>query len=165
MILLAIDPGTRQSAYVYFDTLAEAITYHGIEQNAAIVTRLGGFGGVDFRVVIEDLQCFGMPIGQEVLTTAKWIGRFHQQADRHNRVEFVNRSDVKLHLCGTMRSKDSNVRQAILDRFGGKEAAIGKKSSPGPLYGLKSHEWQALAVALTYADDLTETRGRLTGKA
>ncbi len=39
--------------------------------------------------------------------------------------------------------------------FGGtKEAAIGKKASPGPLYGVSSHAWQALAVAVVVAEDL-----------
>ena len=30
-----------------------------------------------------------------------------------------------------------------------KDAAIGKKATPGPLYGVKSHAWAALAVAIT----------------
>jgi hypothetical protein len=50
------------------------------------------------------------------------------------------------------QAKDANIRQAILDRFGGKEKAIGKKANPGPLYGVKSHLWSALAVALYISD-------------
>ena len=48
---------------------------------------------------------------------------------------------------------DPNVRQAIIDLFpptgGGKCAQIGTKGQPGPLYGVSSHAWPALGVALT----------------
>ena len=65
----------------------------------------------------------------------------------------IYRKDVKLHLCGSPRAKDSNIRQALIDRFGpGKEKAIGLKKTPGPLYGVKSHVWAALAVAVTHLD-------------
>jgi len=48
---------------------------------------------------------------------------------------------------------DSTIRQAMLDRYGpGREKAIGKKKSPGPLYGIRKDEWQALALAVTFFD-------------
>jgi hypothetical protein len=65
---------------------------------------------------------------------------------------FVYRREVKTNLCGSMKAKDGNVRQALIDRFGGKEKAIGKKKTPGPLYGFSADVWQALAVAITFAD-------------
>lgn len=64
----------------------------------------------------------------------------------------IFRRDIKLHLCNSVRAKDANIRQALIDRYGGKEKAIGKKKSPGPLYGIKSHMWAALALAVTYHD-------------
>ena len=60
----------------------------------------------------------------------------------------VYRSKVKLHFCGSSRAKDGNVRASILDRFGGKLTAVGKKATPGPLYGVHGHMWSALAVAI-----------------
>jgi hypothetical protein len=54
---------------------------------------------------------------------------------------------VKMHLCGTTKAKDSNIRQAIVDKFGGIQAT--KKG--GSLYGINSHVWPALGVALTVA--------------
>jgi len=60
---------------------------------------------------------------------------------------------VKLHLCGSARAKDTNIRQALIDRYGG-SAAIGKKAAPGPLYGVSKDVWSALAVAVTAADTL-----------
>ena len=66
------------------------------------------------------------------------------------------RRAVKLALCGDSRAKDANIRQALIDRFGG-SAAIGRKAAPGPLYGISRDVWSALAIAVTYT--LAEARG------
>jgi len=58
---------------------------------------------------------------------------------------------VKMHLCGQARAKDANIRQALIDRFGG-AAAIGRKAAPGPLYGISGDVWQALGLAVTWWD-------------
>ena len=105
-------------------------------------------------LVIEMVQSYGMAVGIEVFRTCVWIGRFEEAwlAGGKSLTE-INRGTIKLHLCGSMRAKDANVRQALIDCFGpGKAAAIGVKASPGPLYGLKSDLWSALAVAVTYAE-------------
>jgi len=60
------------------------------------------------------------------------------------------RRAVKLALCGDSRAKDANIRQALIDRFGG-SAAIGRKTAPGPLYGISRDVWSALAIAVTFA--------------
>jgi hypothetical protein len=62
------------------------------------------------------------------------------------------RATVKAHLCRSAKAKDSNVRQALIDLFGGKENAIGTKKTPGPLYGISGDVWAALAVAVTWYD-------------
>jgi len=72
-----------------------------------------------------------------------------------NSVIRITRNEVKLHLCNSTRVKDAGIRQVIIDRFGGKAIAIGKKANPGPFYGVKSHLWSALAVAVTHMDRLT----------
>jgi hypothetical protein len=59
------------------------------------------------------------------------------------------RRAVKLALCGDSRAKDANIRQALIDRFGG-SAAIGRKANPGPLYGISPDVRSALAIAVTY---------------
>jgi hypothetical protein len=65
-------------------------------------------------------------------------------------VVMLPRRAVKLALCGDSRAKDANIRQALIDRFGG-SAAIGRKAAPGPLYGISRDVWSALAIAVTYA--------------
>ena len=66
-------------------------------------------------------------------------------------VVLLPRQTVKATLCHDTRAKDANVRQALLDRFGG-SAAIGRKATPGPLYGVSRDVWSALALAVCYAE-------------
>jgi hypothetical protein len=47
-----------------------------------------------------------------------------------------------------MRAKDSNIRQALIDRFG----EPGTKKVPGLLYGIKKDEWSALALGVFWHD-------------
>jgi hypothetical protein len=165
MKVLAIDPGPTQSAWVLFD--GERVLGHAIEPNDAFLLRLRQSrhlvrGGAD-RVVIEKVESFGMAVGEEVFETVFWSGRFAEAVARPRALDWRTRgwvgSDVPVHrigrravkvaLCGSARAKDANVRQALLDRFGPK----GTKKSPGPLYGLTSHAWAALAVAVAYLDE------------
>jgi hypothetical protein len=102
--------------------------------------------------VIEGMQSFGMSVGQDVLDTCVWIGRFVETWVRKTGAEpvIVYRKQVKYQLCSSIVAKDANVRQALLDRFGpGRSRAIGTIRNRGPLYGISGHVWQALAVAVT----------------
>jgi hypothetical protein len=104
------------------------------------------------HVAIEMIASYGMPVGREVFDTCLWVGRFIETAARAAyKADLVYRRDVKLHLCGQARAKDANIRQALLDKFGGK-AAQGTKATPGPLYGVKADVWSALAVAVTFSE-------------
>ncbi len=104
-------------------------------------------------LAVEMIASYGMPVGREVFETVRWIGRFQEAWEaRGGKTQLIYRKDVKMHLCGSMQAKDANIRQALIDRFGpSKDKAIGKKASPGPLYGIKGDEWSALAVAVTAA--------------
>jgi hypothetical protein len=50
------------------------------------------------------------------------------------------------------------VWQAILDIYGGKEFAVGRKAQQGPLYGISSHMRSALAVGLYAIDNPQEPK-------
>ena len=158
-VRLAIDPGPEQSAWLIHDSRTDQISYHGIEHNELVVDRLRDdaflWGYVD-RVSIEKVESFGMAVGAEVFETVFWSGRFAEAA-RNLVLERVTRRAVKLHLCGSARAKDTNIRQALIDRYGG-PAAIGKKATPGPLFGISKDVWSALAVAVT-ATDMALTSG------
>ena len=90
-----------------------------------------------------------MPAGRDLFETALWVGRFIQAAEQIGmKWEKVYRKDVKLFFCQSMRAKDGNIRQALIDRFG----PPGTKKAPGRLYGVKSDEWAALALAVFFSE-------------
>jgi hypothetical protein len=148
--ILAIDPGPTQSAWLVLD--------HGMpaswdkQPNAELAARLrAGHGELPYAVVIERVRSYGMPVGAEVLETAEWCGRLVEAA-WPTPAAWLTRKEVVLHLCGSPRGNDATVRAALIDRFGGKDAAIGRKAHPGPLHGIHGDCWSALALAVTFAD-------------
>ncbi len=149
-MLLALDPGTVATGYVVL-TDAWTVAETGHVQNVVVLESV--IPNHRGPVVCEAVKAMGMPVGDETFTTVFWIGRFCERAQLVG-LPFaqVTRRDVKLHLCGNAQAKDPHVRRALLDHFGpGKEVAVGSKKHPGPLYGIKSHGWSALAVAVTWA--------------
>jgi hypothetical protein len=153
--LLAIDPGPTQSAWLVLGA-GGGIRQFSVWPNERLrqLIRWDDLSellspDVD-RIVIEKVEGYGMPVGAEVFETVFWSGRFAEAA-HPVRVDRIGRKAVKVHLCGTSRAKDPNVRQALIDRYGG-SAAIGRKATPGPLYGIAGDLWSALAVAVTWAD-------------
>lgn len=151
-VLLAIDPGYEHSAWLTFNTETGGIRNAGTSPNQQLLDLIRNdvpLGPVEL-VVIEKVEGFGMAVGAEVFETVFWSGRFAEAA-HPVAVDRVGRRAVKLNLCGQARAKDPNVRQALIDRYGG-PAAIGRKATPGPLYGITGDLWSALAVAVTWAD-------------
>jgi hypothetical protein len=150
MIVLGIDPGTYQSGWVKLFVGCGSVRVEGcgVAPNDDILDLVAG-DDIQ-RLAIEMIASYGMPVGAEVFRTCVWIGRFVQRygAITADDVKLIARILVKSHLCLSSKATDANVRQALIDRFGG-SSAIGKKQEPGPLYRVKSHAWPALAVALT----------------
>ena len=144
-MILAIDPGTTHSGVVLFD--GNPIT-SGVQDNHDVLAIIADHRG---PVAIEMIASYGMAVGKEVFETCLWIGRMVQVAGPE-RVRLVYRKDVKMHVCGSPRAKDANIRQALIDRWGGKAEAVGTIKQPGTLYAVKSHAWAALAVAVTAAE-------------
>ena len=150
MTILAIDPGPAQSAFVIWD--GQAILRKDICANESLRDMLDNTGRYITdppSLVIEMIGHYGsgMPAGKEVFETCIWIGRFIEcwPGQKH---ELILRATIKTHLCGSARAKDANVRQALIDRFG----APGVKKAPGVLYGVTSHCWAALALAVCAHD-------------
>ena len=152
-MILAIDPGPVQSAYVLWD--GHVVVEHGKLANDKMLEVLieRTYATV---LVIEMIASYGMPVGAEVFETCVWIGRFEQAWG--GVTARLKRQDVKLHLCGSPRAKDANIRQALIDRLG----PPGTKREPGATHGVKADVWAALAVAVTFGDmraGLQEQRG------
>jgi hypothetical protein len=147
MRILAVDPGTTYSGWCVWDGAVHAF---GVDANAEVLAMLSAnTQGADV-VALEMVASYGMPVGAEVFRTVWWTGRFAEAWIRHRGEHPIEvfRKEVKLHHCLNARAKDANVRQALIDRLGPK----GTKSEPGPTYGITSHVWPALAVALYVAD-------------
>lgn len=180
MTILAIDPGTAKSAWVLLkDGVPEDF---GMKDNADMLHWLTLFGDDErHELVIEMIDMGGMIAGREVFETCVWIGRFMQAYPWS--VHRITRVQVKMALCGSPRAKDPNIRQALIDRFGGAKAIAGKRCSRckatgkcrtrgkefkcpkchgsrwsvprGALHGIASHEWAALAVGIAWTEQQT----------
>lgn len=151
MNILCIDPGPEQSGFVVLE--GGRVAHSDTAPNDSVLEEVVADVGCHpcDVLVIEMVASYGMAVGKTVFDTCVWIGRFIEAWD--GPYELVYRKDVKMALCGNMRAKDANIRQALIDRFGpGKDKAIGKKKTPGPLYGIKGHQWSALAVGVTYLE-------------
>ena len=154
--LLAIDPGNEKSGYCWIRDGKPLL--FGIVTNAEMLKGIDQFFRTDpdrgKRVACECIASYGMPVGREVFETCMMIGRIIERCEDgwNARVQLVYRKDVKLHLCNSPRANDATIWQAILDRYGGKEFAVGRKAQQGVLYGLTSHCRAALAVGLYSID-------------
>lgn len=135
--LFAVDPGTEHSAYIIW---SEVILAHGDVPNDELRRIIKSTPTPDLAA-IEMVASYGMPVGKETFETVRWIGRFEECFQCP--VRLVYRQDIKLNLCKSPRAKDSNVMQALKDKYG----PVGNKKKPGPLYGISGHKWAALAVA------------------
>ena len=123
--ILAIDPGNEESAYC----LIQKETYKPIEfgkiSNHLMLIKLHE---LEYdKLIVEMIASYGMSVGQTVFETCVW-------------------------LCNSMKAKDSNIRQALIDRFG----EVGVKKAPGWFYGFKKDVWAAYAVGVTYLDKIKE---------
>ncbi|MCX5691553.1 MAG: hypothetical protein NTV94_17470 [Planctomycetota bacterium] len=175
-LVMAVDPGPQQSAYVTVRPHPNAIgglqiVDFCISDNANIKADIWGFSSLppeERRLVIEQIASMGMSVGAETFETCVWTGRFMEtfEAGSQTTAHRIPRVPIKVHLCGTAKAKDANVRQALIDRFGGSSALRKPKAAkknrhgavivpavdPGPLAGISSHCWAALALACVYVD-------------
>ena len=152
--LLAIDPGNTESAYVIIDTSDCRVIWAEKLDNHTLLDRLLEKSTHYYdHAVVEMVASYGMAVGREVFDTCVWIGRF-DMACANGWPGHVYRRDVKLHLCGDSRAKDTNIRQALVDRFAPGQPNHGKgtKADPGWFYGFRADIWQAYALAVYAAD-------------
>jgi hypothetical protein len=150
MRFIAVDPGPTESAFVVFRD-GEMVDFGKVSTDEMLDILKSVAFWLGTKCVIEMIASYGMAVGAEVFETCVNVGRF-MQAFGVERCTRITRIQIKNHICHSPRANDSNIRQAIIDRYGGKEKAIGKKHSKGPLYGVSADVWAALAVALTYMD-------------
>lgn len=154
MKLLAIDPGTSQSAYIVFDIERKIPLHNGTLPNRDLQSDLTRKPPI-FRcecMAIEQVTGSGMIAGNEIFETAYWSGVFCQAWEQSTGLPFMRipRQTVKKHVLGKATGGDPEVTAALYKYYGGAVKGIGSKSLPGPMAGIKSHERSALAVAIAF---------------
>ena len=160
MRILSIDPGNIQSAYAIMMERSQQdyglIEFGKLPNKECMEVMLDWLNGVSApdKIVIERVASYGLAVGREVFETCEWIGRFSQEAEKYVPVEYIYRKDEKITLCGNMKAKDTNIRQALIDRFATKDLKNGKgtKKDPDYFYGVSKDCWAAIAIAVTYLD-------------
>lgn len=153
MTVLAIDPGTNQSAYVQWRADDSKLLLRAILPNEQLLELLAGNEAITIKadvIAIEMIASYGMAVGKEVFETCVWIGRFYERCNPQPRL--VYRRDVKMHHCQSPRAKDSNIWQALTDKYG----KPGTKREPGLMYGLRSHARAAFALATFISETQTK---------
>lgn len=154
MKILAIDPGTLKSGYVLFESKGKKVIESGVIENEELLHR-SAWADCDL-VAVEGVKSYGMSVGDTTFETVMWIGRYIQYAvsNKIPHAILYKKVDINPTLCFSNKAKDTNIRQALLDMFepsgGGRYPQVGTKGNPGPLFGVSSHAFSALAVAITY---------------
>lgn len=168
MNVLSIDPGTTHSAFtLYSETdVQKRVVRWGKLENYELLNAImaGEFTGCYHASSIEQIACYGMAVGKEVFATAFWTGKFilalamkSGSYFRGHEPLLIERREVKIHLCNSMKAKDGNIRQAVIDLLGPQ----GCKKSPGPTYGVSGDGWASLALAITTAHKINSTAAAL----
>lgn len=146
--VLAIDPGNFQTAYALLSEGGNILGTAKVD-NAIFLERFTNMLRMETpptRIVTEVIQSYGMAVGASVFETCFFIGQLMQVcAYEHKSMDLVGRLQVKLAICRSPKANDSNIRTALIDIFG----PPGKKSAPGPTYGITADRWAALALAET----------------
>jgi hypothetical protein len=134
MRILAVDPGSEKSGW--------CLLWNGVpvewgwEKNSDLKDRLSPhdeFGVYEVclhcsdHLVIEDVSHYGkdISVGNDVFQTVRWTGRFDQAWG--GEFTYIKRPTVKTYLCGMPTAKDKDVRQAVIDHYGGDAKALGGK--------------------------------------
>lgn len=171
-MIIAIDPGSEESAYCVIDKLTYQISDFGKIKNESVTDILRKHQSAN-ELAIEMIASYGMPVGKEVFETCVWIGRFieiyksigdHYSTVCSDRsISLIYRSQVKMNICHSHKANDSTIRRALIDRFAIHDTKNGKgtKLSKDWFYGFKSDIWQAYAVGVTYIDAERDEKWRL----
>lgn len=155
MYILGIDPGPQESGWCLYE--AGVVVRCGNDSTDYVLSVvLHRAQGLADLLAIEHIKHYGsgMPAGASIFDTCIIIGRLIERwgnlTGRFDTVQLLPRQAVKLELCGSAQAKDSNIRQALIDRLG----PPGRKAAPGPTYGVTKHAWAALAVAVVAGEQL-----------
>ena len=159
--VIAIDPGPEKSAILCCSPDGTPSRCHWSDNSVVLQMMRCHIGNEDRigrqELVIEWVACYGRRVGGETFDTCFWAGRFAEAYSGPHTL--LTSPQMRRELCHDPHAKDSDVRAKLLDLYGpGRDKAIGKRKSHGPLYelaypgvkGATGHLWSALAVAVAW---------------
>ncbi len=148
MIILAIDPGDKDSGYCYWDRDNEIAHDHGKVSNEKLLDMLKTCSDT---VGIERVRSYGQQVGNETLDTCEVIGAFENEAKRHAGVQVfkIPRPDILKHFGIEKKGSDKWLKEWLYDHYpkvfpGAKRNKTGSLTLPG----WSDHDLAALAVAV-----------------
>ena len=153
MKILGIDPGNVQSGYVLLEMPEFKLLEFGKIPNEDLKEKLPELSAAADHIAIEYIASYGMPVGADVFDTCVWIGRFEEKMHPAKATRIFRREE-KIQLCNSSKAKDSNIRQALINRYAKFDYKNGKgtKKEQDTFYGVSKDVWSAIAVAVTYYD-------------
>lgn len=165
MIVLGIDPGPVTHGAVVYDSVERRVVWSDKAATQDQVEAVAlEYGWERLRVVMERpaaMGAIGSGVVGHMLDTAWEAGAMSEGLSLHGYVVCtMTRREVLRHL-GVLSGKgssDARVRAACIadHETPGGSPAVGRKASPGPLYGLSSHSWQALGLVLAWLNFQTK---------
>ena len=159
-VIFAIDPGDSESGYAVIRMPDFKLLQFGKVKNSELLSLIPDIVSSVDGFAIEMVDNYGMAVGKHVFETCVWIGRFIQKARpfKHN---YIYRREEKLCLCGSMKAKDTNIKQALINRYAKHDFKTGKgvKKNPDTFYGVAKDVWQAIAVGVTYYENKEGANG------
>jgi len=152
MRYLGIDPGNILTAYTIIDENLKPVEFAKLDNEEFLKILYDIKKDMDY-VSIEMIGHYGtgMAAGKTVFDTCIFIGRILEVTKDCKNVKLIMRAEEKITLCGTMRAKDGNIIQALVDRFAPYTSNHGKgtKKDMGWFYGMTADCWQSTAVIVT----------------
>jgi hypothetical protein len=154
----AIDPGPEVSHLIGYEPDTRQV-FTALSLPSEALARELEWRAEDGKAIllVERVAAQGQAVSQHTFDTAEWVGRFVQawRGAGGGTCRRIFRREVKLWILARASGTDAQIRAAVLDRFGGPKAK-GTVRAKGPLYGLRADQFQALALAVTYAERLAE---------
>lgn len=147
-MLMAIDPGTRESGYVVLSEDCSRILKTGNVDNQKILQEILQ---PSVKLVVVEEVAYANMAGWTLFRTSWWCGAMcllaHQAGKPYH---LLSRNEVKSSL-GLSGQKDADVRRLCIAQYGETESvAIGTNAHPGLLYTVTGHAWQALGLAIAW---------------
>jgi len=161
-MILGIDPGPEKSGWCIYHPTLKKVILSGVDETEIVLQWIRcreikphDFDLMNCALVIEKVVSYGQRIGGETIKTIEYIGKMQEAWRPRGTPIMLSRPEVLGILTGSRSTRESGAREALIDLHGGSEVAIGKKASPGPLYGVKSHAWSALALCVATLQNCT----------